>query len=315
MRDTEETNCTQALSNTHSSTIADREEPTMSPDQELPDQTVPDVPTLEHPHSQMSVEDSDVTRIDEESCAVSQTVPDVPTLENPHSQMSVEDSDVTRIDDESCAVSSSTFHLSLGCIEDLEELSEQIGCMSLEDTSCDAIDPSLNSVPVSNYMQLEQSEYPQSRYEFTPNDLPKDKVDDVSKNKFDHLDSSSHKTTQGDNVSKDKGDNFKPPSTSTPCRLKDISLNQAPNSHFSQFSKLTNSSSKLPANSDFVLHLTDSNHQDVEAQLDSHELTDTSHTTCKGCTVSDDSSFILAAETPQHLWCSPEVKVIDNTFS
>ncbi len=77
---------------------------------------------------------------------------------------------------------------------------------------------------------------------------------------------------------------FQPPSTSTPSRTDDTPpLDTGPSTKHSD--------------SNFELHLT-------ETTADNYETSS-----------SDDLDVILAFETPQHLWRSPEIKMIDNTFS
>lgn len=89
-----------------------------------------------------------------------------------------------------------------------------------------------------------------------------------------------------------------PPSASTPCRnCSTLPPSTAPSTkpcEPSQFSNL---------NSNFVLQMTETTDDNSEdEQLDDYET-------------SSDLDMILAVETPQHLWHSPEVKVVDNTFS
>lgn len=251
--------------------------------------------------------DQPVSSTDQEVPDLS-TIPDVTTLGYSPSQTSLKDLNAPEMDEESH--SNSMRNVSLGCTENMEELSEQVGCMSLEDNSHTTA-MSTNCTRV-NEEQLELSD---SQFNSVVNDLSAAQgQEDVStQNEPSCLTNSSHRAPMCDNLDKGKNNNatFKPPSTSTPYRLRDLS---AP-SQYSQFSKLSNSASKQPANSDFVLRLTNSSYQDDSNELGSYEVTDSSHTTCEECATSDDSSFILAVETPQHLWCSPEVKVIDNTFS
>lgn len=230
-----------------------------------------------------------------------QTVPD---LTDSCSQQSMEDSDETT--------------------EEIAELSDLVGSMSLENAT-KSIHTTLPHVDITNPGNETDLSVPGHEDVYSHINPDRGKVVE-DKNLMEHCHTQVTKTvnqtfvpnssqmvhsSQSLNMLK-RTRTFQPPSTSTPNRHGDTSLPHQTTPYIDHSTKRYNSTTQLSSpslSSDFMLQLTATTNSHYDEQLDSY---DTNGEESDG---DDDSGFILATETPQHLWRSPQVKVIDSTFS
>ena len=127
----------------------------------------------------------------------------------------------------------------------------------------------------------------------------------------------------GSDTNSVKSNIFKPPSTSTPCRCDhslsehSLHLNTMASTLGCETAKLQSQSFELAQNSLISVRIQPSPSQPVSMATSSAPIS-CDHDFVLQVTESEDENggcSILAHESPQHLWVTPEVRVIDNTFS
>ena len=254
----------------------------------------------------MSTPKDDDETVDQKTCqsfnmdnfCTDQTVPDIKTNDD-DSQQSMEDSDATT---EEMADSDAT-------TEEMADLSDLVGSMSLENAT-KPINATLPHVDPTEHSVQENAHDGGKVVEDNNRMEHSHTLAKTVNQTFEPNSSQIVNSSQSLNILIKRTTTFQPPSTSTPNRHSpDTSLHQTTTPYIDHSNKLCISTTQLPSpapSSNFMLQLTATTNSHYNEQLDSYDTEESN---------GDDSGFILAAETPQHLWRSPQVKVIDSTFS